>query len=284
VRPTPTPTSVVVGGRKVPISRPRARTVDGLEVQLESYATVASDDVLNQVVLERMLAGVATRRHQAAGEPVGDAVEAVASSTSKSAISRRFVQATAAQVTQLMGRNLATLDVAVLMIDGIIFAEHCCVVAMAITVDGTKVPVGLWLGDTENTTVVSALLADPVGRGLDHTGGLLVVIDGAKALRAAVRKVFGELALVQRCTLHKRRIDRPSGRGACAVRSQPVVSRRRRWTSRVVMTRSWRAVSSVQPRRSASSRRVWMSASWARMTGANSGAGAKLSHCSQMLA
>jgi putative transposase len=202
VRHTPTPTSVVLGGRKVAISRPRASTVEGREVHLESYATFAQEDLLNQLVLERMLAGVATRRHRAAGEPVGDAVEAVASSTSKSAISRRFVQATGAQVAQLMGRSLAELDVAVVMIDGIIFAEHCCVVALAITVDGTKVPVGLWLGDTENTTVVTALLADLVGRGLDHTGGLLVVIDGAKALRAAVKKVFGELALVQRCTLH----------------------------------------------------------------------------------
>ena len=71
------------------------------------------------------------------------------------------------------------------------FGDHCCVVALAITVDGTKVPVGLWLGDTENTTVVTALLADLVGRGLDHTRGLLVVIDGAKALAAGVRKVFG---------------------------------------------------------------------------------------------
>jgi len=205
VRHTPTPTSVVLGGRKVPIDRPRARTTDGREVQLESYATFASEDLLNQVVLERMLAGLATRRHQQAAEPVGDAIEGAARSTSKSAISRRFVQATQAQVEQLLARNLSELDVAVLMIDGIIFADHCCVVALAITTDGTKVPAGLWLGDTENKTVVTALLADLVQRGLDHTRGLLVVIDGAKALRTAVRKVFGDLALIQRCALHKRR-------------------------------------------------------------------------------
>jgi putative transposase len=204
-RHSPTPTSVVLGGRKVPISRPRARRLEGGEVHLESYETFASEDVLNQVVLERMLAGVATRRHRAAAEPVGGEVESSARSTSKSAVSRRFVQATQKQVTQLLSRNLAELDVAVLMIDGIIFADHCCVVALAITTDGTKVPVGLWLGDTENKTVVTALLADLVDRGLDAEGGLLVVIDGAKALRAAVKKVFGELALVQRCTLHKRK-------------------------------------------------------------------------------
>ncbi len=172
---------------------------------LETFATFASEDLLNQVVLERMLAGLATRRHRAAAEPVGADVEAVARSTSKSAVSRRFVQATTTQLKKLVARDLSGVDVAVLMIDGIVFADHCCVVALAITADGTKVPVGLWLGDTENKTVVTALLADLVARGLDPDGGLLVVIDGAKALRAAVKKVFGELALVQRCVLHKRR-------------------------------------------------------------------------------
>lgn len=204
-RHTATATSVVLGGRKVPIDRPRARKLEGGEVALETFETFANEDLLNQVVLERMLAGLATRRHGAAAEPVGSDIEAVARSTSKSAVSRRFVQATTKQLEQLLARNLSDLDVAVLMIDGIVFADHCCVVALAITGDGTKVPVGLWLGDTENKTVVTALLADLVARGLDATGGLLVVIDGAKALRAAVKKVFGDLALVQRCILHKRR-------------------------------------------------------------------------------
>jgi putative transposase len=91
------------------------------------------------------------------------------------------------------------------MVDGITIAEHCCVVALAILADGTKLPVGLWLGSTENTTVVTHLLADLVDRGLDASRGLLVVIDGAKALDRAVRKVFGQAALIQRCTIHKRR-------------------------------------------------------------------------------
>ncbi len=104
-----------------------------------------------------------------------------------------------------MGRDLSELDVAVLMVDGICFAEHCCVVVLAVTTVGTKVPVGLWLGDTENKRVVVDLLADLVARGLNATDGLLVVIDGAKALAAAVDAVFGDAALVQRCTLHKRR-------------------------------------------------------------------------------
>jgi len=199
------PGSVVLGARRVRVERPRARTMAGDEVQLESYATFAADDLLGEVVMARMLAGLATRRHRAANEPVGEVVEAEATSTSRSAVSRRFIAGTTRALNELMSRDLACLDVVVLMVDGVHFAETCCVVALAITSDGTKVPVGLWLGDTENTTVVTALLADLVERGLDASGGLLVVIDGAKALAAGVRKVFGDQALVQRCTLHKRR-------------------------------------------------------------------------------
>ena len=91
------------------------------------------------------------------------------------------------------------------MLDGEHLAERCVVVALAITADGTKKPVGLWDGSTENKTVVRALLADLVDRGLRFDDGLLVVLDGAKALSAAVREVFGDKALIQRCTLHKRR-------------------------------------------------------------------------------
>ena len=199
------PGSVVLGGRRVNVRRPRARTVDGQELMLESYTTFAADDLLGEVVMARMLAGLATRRHRAVNEPVGEAVEAEASSTSRSAVSRRFIAGTQRALEELMSRDLAELEVVALMIDGVNFAEACCVVALAITADGTKVPVGLWLGDTENKTVVTHLLADLVGRGLDISGGLLVVIDGAKALAAGVRKVFGDHALVQRCTLHKRR-------------------------------------------------------------------------------
>jgi len=200
-----TDTSVVLGGRKVAVRRPRARTLDGQEVALESFAAFADDDQLDSLVFERMLAGLATRRHRAANEPVGEAVEAAARSTSKSAVSRRFVRATARELDELMSRDLSALRVAALMIDGIHFAQHCCVVALAISVDGTKTPVGLWLGDTENKRVATDLLADLVARGLTADDGLLVVIDGAKALRAAVDSVFGDQALVQRCTLHKRR-------------------------------------------------------------------------------
>jgi putative transposase len=197
--------SVVLGGRRVGVERPRARSTDGTEVALDTYAAFADDDLLSEVVMERMLAGLATRRHRCANEPVGADVQAAARSTSKSSVSRRFVAKAKRALEELMARDLTDLEVAALMVDGVNFAEHCCVVALAICSDGTKVPVGLWLGDTENKTVVTHLLADLVDRGLSAAGGLLVVIDGAKALAAAVAKVFGEAALIQRCTLHKRR-------------------------------------------------------------------------------
>jgi transposase-like protein len=197
--------SVVLGGRRVPVERPRGRTLDGAEIELDTYAQFSDDDLLSQLVMERMLAGVATRRHAAVNEPVGEELDTSSTCTSRSSVSRRFKAATQAGLDELMSRDLSELELAALMLDGVHFAGQCCVVTLAITVDGTKVPVGLWLGDTENKTVVTALLADLVDRGLSVDGGLLVVIDGAKALAAAVRKVFGDAALIQRCTLHKRR-------------------------------------------------------------------------------
>ena len=197
--------SVTLGGRRVPVDRPRARTLDGREVPLANYAHFAADDLLTEVVVERMLAGVATRRHARTAEPVGSQVDQEAKSTSRSAISRRFVRQTETALAELMSRDLSGLDIKVLMVDGEHMAERCVVVALAITADGTKKPVGLWDGSTENKTVVRSLLADLVDRGLAFDDGLLVVLDGAKALSAAVREVFGAKALIQRCTLHKRR-------------------------------------------------------------------------------
>jgi putative transposase len=194
---------VVLGGRTVSVERPRGRYVgDGGEVELDTWATFASDDLLRQVVVERMLAGVATRRHVDVAEPVGPVKER---GVSKSAVSRRFVTATTAALKELMARDLTSLEVAVLMIDGLNVADQMIVVAMVITTDGTKIPVGLILGDTENAVVVTDLLADLVARGLRTNQGILAVIDGAKALRTGIVKVFGDQAVVQRCTLHKRR-------------------------------------------------------------------------------
>ena len=205
-----TPSSVVMGGQRLPLRRPRVHAVDDNgqragEVGLTSYGIFSQGDLLNRVAVERMLAGVATRSFTRAGDPIGAKARQAATSTSKSAVSRRFVTGTKRALDELLGRDLSGLDAAVLMIDGVDFAGQMCVVALVVTADGIKVPVGLRLGDTENKTVVTALLADIVDRGIDFSQGLLVVIDGAKALAAGVRSVFGDLALVQRCQIHKRR-------------------------------------------------------------------------------
>ena len=192
---------VVLGSQKITVERPRGRLVDGGEIGLDTWDVFASEDLLGQVVVERMLAGVATRRHVDVAEPVG--VEGKA--TSKSAVSRRFKTATETALRDLMARDLSSLEVAVVMIDGLNIADQMITVALVITADGTKVPVGLRLGDTENKIVVTDLLADLVARGLRFEHGVLCVLDGAKALHTAVVKVFGDKALIQRCTLHKRR-------------------------------------------------------------------------------
>jgi putative transposase len=195
---------VVLGGRKISVERPRGRFVDGGgEIGSDTWDVFAADDLLQQVIVERMLAGVATRRHVLVGEPVGETVKA--RSVSKSSVSRRFITATETAMAELLSRDLSELDVAVLMIDGVHFADDVLVVAMIVTADGTKIPVGLAHGDTENSTVVKRVLSDLVDRGLRFEDGLLVVLDGSKALRKAVNSVFGAAAIVQRCTLHKRR-------------------------------------------------------------------------------
>ena len=194
------PGSVVLGGRTVPVRRPRATRTAGGEVHLDSYAAFGDRDLLSRLAVERMLAGVATRRHALVAEPIGDELEEVARGDSRSAISRRFVAATTEKLAELLASDLSVHDAAVIMIDGIMFHECCCVVALLITADGTKIPVGVWEGDTENGTVVKHLLADLVERGLRFEPGLLLVIDGGKALAAGITRVLGKHAVVQRCS------------------------------------------------------------------------------------
>jgi putative transposase len=197
---------VTLGGRRVAVNRPRMRSKDGeAEVAVRTYEHFAARDQLTGVVLERMLAGVSTRRYRRLQEPVGEQVEQSARSTSKSAVSRSFVARTKEALIELMSRPLADVRLAVLMIDGVGLKDHTCVVALGITTDGVKIPLGLWDGSTENKTVTSELLSNLVQRGLDVEQGVLVVIDGAKALRAAVNDVLGTRTPVQRCQIHKQR-------------------------------------------------------------------------------
>jgi putative transposase len=197
---------VTLGGRRVGVERPRMRTKDGeSEVPVRTYEHFASRDQLSRVVLERMLAGVSTRRYRRVQEPVGEQVEQQARSTSKSAVSRTFIARTKDALVELMARPLADIRLAVLMVDGVGLKDHTCVVALGITTDGVKIPLGLWEGSTENKTVTSELLSNLVHRGLDVEQGVLVVIDGSKALRAAVNDVLGTRTPVQRCQIHKQR-------------------------------------------------------------------------------
>ena len=214
------PGEVTLGGRRVQVGRPRVRSAEGKsEVPLYTYQHFADRDPLSRLVLEQMLAGVSTRRFERTREPVGSEVEAMARSTSRSAVSREFVARTRDNLVGLMSRRLDDVRLAVLMLDGIELKQRCCVVALGITTDGVKLPLGLWDGSTENATVARELLSNLVARGLDTGQGVLCVIDGAKALRKAVDEVLGPVP-VQRCIRHKERnvLDHLPERDRVAVR------------------------------------------------------------------
>jgi len=196
---------VTLGGRRIQVERPRVRSADSeSEVPLRTYQHFADRDPFSRHVLEQLLAGVSTRRFQRTREPVGAEVEAVARSTSRSAVSREFIARTRQNLLSLMSRRLDDVRLAVLMLDGIELKGRCCVVALGITTDGVKLPLGLWDGSTENATVAKELLSNLVARGLDLGQGVLCVIDGAKALRKAIDEVLGPVP-VQRCVRHKER-------------------------------------------------------------------------------
>jgi putative transposase len=197
--------SVTLGGRRVPVRRPRMRTADGSgEVPVPAYELFNSTELLGKMAMEKMLAGLSTRRYPVGLEPVGQRVEQTSRSTSKSAVSRRFVKLTETALGDLLAADLSGLDLVALMIDGVYFAEHLCVVALGIDIEGTKHPLGLVEGSTENTTVVKTLLSGLRDRGLDTTRPILAVLDGAKALAAGVREVFDK-PVIARCQLHKLR-------------------------------------------------------------------------------
>ena len=198
--------SMTLGGRRVPVRRPRIRSADDEhELPVSTYEYFADRDPLTRAVMDRMLAGVSTRRFQSVGEPVGEDVEQDASSTSKSTVSELFVERTRTALGELMGRRLDDVRLAVMMLDGLEIADRTHVVALGISTEGVKIPLGLWEGSTENAALARALLSDLVDRGLDPEQAILFVIDGGKALRRAIKDVFGEHALVHRCHRHKER-------------------------------------------------------------------------------
>ena len=198
--------SMTLGGRRVPVRRPRMRTADDeCELPVQTYDFFSDRDPLTDAVMNRMLAGVSTRKYARVGEPVGDEVEQSATATSKTSVSEMFVERTATALEELMSRSLSDLRLAVMMLDGMDVAERTHVVALGITTDGVKIPLGLWEGSTENARLATDLLVDLVARGLDPEQAILFVIDGGKALRKAIHEVFGTHALVHRCQRHKER-------------------------------------------------------------------------------
>ncbi|HXZ76444.1 MAG TPA: IS256 family transposase [Streptosporangiaceae bacterium] len=206
--------SVTSGGRRVAVTRPRVRAADGSgELHLPSYDLFSSTEVLGRLAMEKMLAGLSSRRYPRGLEPAGQAVEAQAASTSKSAVSRRFAAATETALAELMSRRLDDLDLVAFMVDGVHFGEHTCVVALGIGIDGTKHPLGVEEGSTENAAVVTDLIAGLRDRGLDTSKPILAVLDGAKALSKAIRDVFDK-PVIHRCQQHKIRnvIDKLPGR------------------------------------------------------------------------
>ena len=176
--------SMTLGGRRVRVSRPRMRTADDEhELPVRSYEYFADRDPLTRAVMDRMLAGVSTRKYAVVGEPVGEEVEREASSTSKLTVSELFIERTRTALGELMSRRLDDVRLAVMMLDGLEIADRTHVVALGISTEGVKIPLGLWEGSTENATLVGMLLADLVDRGLDPDQAILFVIDGGRALR-----------------------------------------------------------------------------------------------------
>jgi transposase-like protein len=195
--------SLVLGGRRVEIRRPRARGSDGRELSLPSWRAWSARDPLDERALEQMVVGVSTRRYARSLEPLPE--EIAVRGISKSAVSERFVVGTQRRLAELMQRDLSGLKLVAVLIDGVYFAEHVVLAAVGIDVEGAKHPLGLREGATENAAACKALLEDLIERGLNPNRAILVVIDGAKALRRAVIDTFGERALIHRCHTHKKR-------------------------------------------------------------------------------
>jgi putative transposase len=195
--------SLVLGGRRVSVARPRVRSVEGHELSLPSWREWSARDPLTERALEQMVLGVSTRRYARSLEPLPQ--ELTTRSTSKSAVSERFVYGTERKLAELMGRDLSGLALVALMLDGVRFGEHLVLAAVGVDERGEKHVLGLREGATENAAAVRALLADLIERGLNPNRALLVVIDGARALHRAVTEVFGAHALIQRCREHKKR-------------------------------------------------------------------------------
>jgi putative transposase len=190
----------VVMGQKVPVQRPRVRSHEDKEIRLGSYELFHRGEPLNETVWEKLMLGLSTRHY---GEAVRQFTEAYG--LEKSAVSEHFIEASRAKLQEMIERRLDQLRLCALLIDATAFQGQQMVAALGIAQNGQKTILGIRQGATENATVVGELLGDLVSRGLDFSQPLLYVLDGGKALTAAVKKHAGEDAAIQRCQVHKRR-------------------------------------------------------------------------------
>jgi putative transposase len=190
----------VVMGQKVPIERPRVRTTEDKEVRLGSYEMFHRGEPLTETVWEKLMLGLSTRKY---GQAVRQFTEAYG--LEKSAVSEHFIEASRVKLKELMERRLEKMRFCALIIDATPFEGQQMVVALGISQEGRKTILGIRQGATENATVVGELLGDLMQRGLDFSKPRLYVLDGGKALHAAVKKYAGDSAPIQRCQVHKRR-------------------------------------------------------------------------------
>ncbi len=194
------PGSVYLGDQKVPIAGPRVRHVDrDMEVPLAAYQALRTPRKMEEGLLRRVLKGLATRSYEDCAETVPEAF-----GLSRSSVSRRYVKGTTAKLRPFQERSLEAYDLVALFLDGKSFADEELIIALGVTLDGEKVPLGFVEAATENERVCRRFLADLVDRGLPYEAGMLVVIDGAKGIYKAVMSVLKGHACVQRCPYHKR--------------------------------------------------------------------------------
>jgi putative transposase len=193
------------GGRHVVVPRPRVRRKGkgGKEVDLPSVAAAREADPMSSHVAEQVVVGVSTRGYERSLEPVDESLET--RGESKSNVSRALIENTTEKLADFLSRSLSDLDIVAMFIDGIEIGKHAVIIALGVNVEGTKVPLGVWCGSTENHTVATALLQNLIARGLRVDAPMLFAIDGGKGLRKALSDVFGDRAIVQRCQVHKAR-------------------------------------------------------------------------------
>ena len=201
VRHGTNPGSVRLGGQRVPIRVPRVRNpAEGREVPLASLEALrGAPGAVNETLLRRVLYGISCHNYEAAAEAVPGAI-----GLSPSTVSREFIAASAAKLRELQERDLSACDVVAIVLDGKTFAEDTMVTALGITLGGRKVVLGFVQATTENAEVLTPFLRELLDRRLSIEQGILVVLDGGKGLRAAVRRAFGKRAVVHRCQWHKR--------------------------------------------------------------------------------